>query len=151
VNSEVGFLEVILKLIYRVFIPVFVGQVIHIKVPLIKDLFKKHKKTVKAYQERCMSFIVYCVFCNTFRSGTEASLLDICLMAFIQLAILLTAMKVGWFYMFTLFPAREHRRLCIMGFYGCHHKTIAMGIPLLNAIFDGDSRLGMYTLVRENE
>lgn len=94
-----------------------------------------------------MSFIVYCVFCNTFSNGTEASISDVLLMAFIQICLLLLTMKIAWYYMFCLFPKSKDRRLCIMGFYGCHHKTVAMGIPLLNAIFDGDSRLGMYTLV----
>lgn len=149
VQSEVGFFEVILKLIYRVFIPVLIGQIIHIKIPLIKDAFIKNKKLVKAWQERSMSYIVYTVFCRTFESGTEASIGEVFLMAFIQVSLLLITMRIAWWYMFLLFPQPKYRSFCIMGFFGCHHKTVAMGIPLLTAIFEGDPRLGMYTLVKD--
>lgn len=33
-----------------------------------------------------------------------------------------------------------------MGFYGCHHKTVAMGLPLIKAIYEDDPKLGMYAL-----
>mmetsp|Transcript_11149 Transcript_11149/g.22224 ORF Transcript_11149/g.22224 Transcript_11149/m.22224 type:complete len:107 (-) Transcript_11149:18-338(-) len=33
-----------------------------------------------------------------------------------------------------------------MGLFGCVQKTVAVGIPLLQAMFDGDDRLGMYSL-----
>jgi len=33
-----------------------------------------------------------------------------------------------------------------MGLFGCTHKTVAMGVPLINAIFDDNPNLGLYTL-----
>ena len=33
-----------------------------------------------------------------------------------------------------------------MGLYGCTHKTVAMGIPLINAIYDGNPAIALYTL-----
>ena len=38
------------------------------------------------------------------------------------------------------------RKLIIMGFYGCHHKTIALGLPLINAIYTNDPKVGVYVL-----
>ena len=33
-----------------------------------------------------------------------------------------------------------------MGLYGCTHKSIAMGVPLLNAVYKDDPNVGLYTL-----
>jgi len=33
-----------------------------------------------------------------------------------------------------------------MGVYGCSHKTVAMGIPMINAIYEGNPKLGLYAL-----
>jgi len=33
-----------------------------------------------------------------------------------------------------------------MGLFGCTHKTVAVGIPLINAIYEGNPNLGFYTL-----
>lgn len=33
-----------------------------------------------------------------------------------------------------------------MGLYGCTHKTVAMGVPLINAIYEGNPAIGLYIL-----
>lgn len=33
-----------------------------------------------------------------------------------------------------------------MGLYGCTHKTVAMGVPLINAIYEDNAAVGLYTL-----
>jgi hypothetical protein len=33
-----------------------------------------------------------------------------------------------------------------MGLFGCTHKTVAMGVPLINAIYESDPAVGLYTL-----
>jgi sodium/bile acid cotransporter 7 len=33
-----------------------------------------------------------------------------------------------------------------MGFFGCHHKTVAMGLPLIKAIYEDNPKLGLYSL-----
>ena len=33
-----------------------------------------------------------------------------------------------------------------MGLYGCTHKTVAMGVPLINAIYESNPNVGLYTL-----
>ena len=40
----------------------------------------------------------------------------------------------------------KDNKLVIMGFYGGHHKTVAMGLPLIKAIYEDDPRLGLYAL-----
>mmetsp|Transcript_25535 Transcript_25535/g.53348 ORF Transcript_25535/g.53348 Transcript_25535/m.53348 type:complete len:82 (+) Transcript_25535:833-1078(+) len=33
-----------------------------------------------------------------------------------------------------------------MGLFGCTHKTVAMGVPLINAIYEDNPMVGLYTL-----
>jgi solute carrier family 10 (sodium/bile acid cotransporter), member 7 len=40
----------------------------------------------------------------------------------------------------------DELRLQVMGIYGCTHKSVSVGIPLLNAIYENDPNLGIYTL-----
>ena len=53
-------------------------------------------------------------------------------------------MVVAWTLLKFLFP--NDPKLRIMGLYGCTHKTVAMGVPLINAIYEGNSAVGLYTL-----
>jgi sodium/bile acid cotransporter 7 len=43
-----------------------------------------------------------------------------------------------------LFP--NSPKLRVMGVFGCTHKTVAMGIPMINAIYEGSPDIGLYTL-----
>ena len=52
-------------------------------------------------------------------------------------------MGLGWVVCSLLF---KDKKLVIMGFYGCHHKTVAMGLPLIKAIYEDSPKLGMYVL-----
>jgi solute carrier family 10 (sodium/bile acid cotransporter), member 7 len=37
--------------------------------------------------------------------------------------------------------------LCVMGLFGCTHKTISVGVPLINAMYEGNPlNVGLYTL-----
>lgn len=143
-TTEISFVATVLKLVYRVIIPLMVGQVIQFNVITVKTFVTKHKPYFKKAQENCLVFIVYTVFCKTFRKESESSAGDIFLVLFLQGVLLVTAKFLAWYYMALLF--RKEPRMRIMGWFGCTHKTVAMGIPLLNAIYGGDPRLGMYTL-----
>jgi sodium/bile acid cotransporter 7 len=41
---------------------------------------------------------------------------------------------------------KDEPELRVMGLFGCTHKTIAMGIPLITAIYGNDPNLGQYVL-----
>jgi sodium/bile acid cotransporter 7 len=53
-------------------------------------------------------------------------------------------MTIGWFLFKSIF--KNEPRLVVMGFIGSHHKTVAMGIPLIKAIYSGDPKMGLYIL-----
>lgn len=77
-------------------------------------------------------------------AGTEATFGEIFVMAIIQSILIVLATAASWAYLIFLFPREP--RLVVMGVFGCTHKTVAAGIPLLGAMFGGDPRLGIYTL-----
>jgi len=69
---------------------------------------------------------------------------EILLMVVIQFCLLITVMLLAWFTLNLVFSGEP--KLIAMGLYGCSHKTVAMGIPLINAMYEGNPLLGMYAL-----
>jgi sodium/bile acid cotransporter 7 len=51
---------------------------------------------------------------------------------------------IAWYALKLAFP--NEPKLRVMGFFGCTHKTVAMGVPLINAIYENNSAVGLYTL-----
>jgi sodium/bile acid cotransporter 7 len=110
----------------------------------VVDFVKTHKSKFKMAQQYCLVFIVYTVFCRTFDDGSDSSVGDIFLMILFQFLFLTTLMVVAWFSLKLVFP--NEPKLRVMGLFGCTHKTVAMGVPLINAIYESDSAVGLYTL-----
>jgi solute carrier family 10 (sodium/bile acid cotransporter), member 7 len=52
--------------------------------------------------------------------------------------------SLAWFSLKLLF--RNEPKLRVMGLFGCTQKTVALGIPLIVAIFGKSDNVGMYTL-----
>ena len=69
---------------------------------------------------------------------------DVLVMFAITFVFLLLIMAFSWPILKLLFNKEIGIR--VMGFYGCHHKTVAMGLPLINAIYEDNPKLGMYAL-----
>ena len=60
-----------------------------------------------------------------------------------QFLLLVSFMLLAWFVVLRGFAPRQR----VMGLFGCTHKSVAMGIPLINAIYESDNpNLGLYTL-----
>lgn len=53
-------------------------------------------------------------------------------------------MVLAWYSLKLAFP--DQPKLRVMGLYGGTHKTVAMGLPLISAIYDGNPNIGLYTL-----
>ncbi|KAL7549390.1 hypothetical protein ACHAWF_012659 [Thalassiosira exigua] len=144
VQGEVDLGNVFFKLGLRVVLPIAIGQCLQKFVPPAKAFVKKYKKYFKKAQEYCLVFIVYTVFCKTFRNGSEAGAGDIFLMIALQLVMLGVVMALAWISLRVLF--RNEPKLQAMGLFGCTHKTVAMGVPLINAIYEDNPMVGLYTL-----
>ncbi|KAL7487686.1 hypothetical protein ACHAW6_013267 [Cyclotella cf. meneghiniana] len=144
VMAEVDLRDVFATLILRVVLPVVIGQVLQQFVPPAKEFVKHYKKYIKVMQERCLVFIVYTVFCETFLQGSDASTRDVVLMIAFECVIMVLLMIIAWALLRMLFPTEP--KLQVMGLFGCTHKTLAVGVPLIGAIYGRNPLVGLYTL-----
>jgi len=144
VTGEVDLLDVFYKLALRVVVPVLVGQILQKKSKKTVEFVKRYKPKFKQAQELCLVFIVYTVFCSTFEEGTDSSIGDIFIMIAFLFLLLTMLMFMAWQLLRFTFP--NSPKLCVMGLFGCTHKTVAMGIPLINAIYENNPAVGLYTL-----
>ena len=53
-------------------------------------------------------------------------------------------MVLAWATFFLLY--RDCPTLRVFALFGCTHKTIAMGIPLITALYENSEKLALYTL-----
>ena len=143
--------DVIRKLAERVLAPLFVGQLCQYLLPATAAFAKRHKKPLKRLQESCLVFIVYCVFCRRFRDtrrdnsdqeNTTAT--DIVVVVVVQGCLLVAMMCLSWLSLRLAFP--DAPKLRVMGLFGCTHKTVAAGVPLIDAIYSDDPARSLYIL-----
>uniref|UniRef100_A0A7S1YYZ9 Sodium/bile acid cotransporter n=1 Tax=Trieres chinensis TaxID=1514140 RepID=A0A7S1YYZ9_TRICV len=144
VKGEVNMGTVFFKLGMRVVLPIFIGQVLQKTSKTVVAFVKKYKKYFKTLQEYCLVFIVYTVFCKTFLEGSDAQVGNIFLMIALQGFLLCAYMILAWFALSLVF--HNEPKLRVMGLFGCTHKTVAMGVPLINAIYEDNPLVGLYTL-----
>eukprot|EP00980_Cylindrotheca_fusiformis_P002401 scaffold558_cov111-Cylindrotheca_fusiformis.AAC.19 len=145
VTGDVDLLGVFYKLALRVVLPVSVGQILQKFSPQVVAFNKKHKKRFKKAQQLALVFIVYTVFCSTFSEEDDSVKVgSIFIMIAIQFCLLCLVMGLAWMFLKLLFPKEPTLR--VMGLFGCTHKTVAMGVPLINAIYESDPNVGLYTL-----
>lgn len=146
VEGDVKLTNVFFKLGLRVVLPLLVGQMLHIFYKPAVEWQKKHKKKLKKVQEATLSFIVYTVFCKTFDGNTDASVRDGIVMIAVVFVVLCLLMGLSWFVLGLPFTYGNSPKLRVMGLFGCTHKTVAMGVPLINAIYEDNVNVGLYTL-----
>jgi sodium/bile acid cotransporter 7 len=145
VSGDVALWDVFYKLALRVVLPVSFGQILQKFSPAVVAFAKEHKKRFTKAQQLALVFIVYTVFCQTFSSEDEnVAVADIFIMIAIQFFLLCLVMSLSWVFLKLLFANEPTLR--VMGLFGCTHKTVAMGVPLINAIYENDTNVGLYTL-----
>ncbi|KAL3809800.1 hypothetical protein ACHAXA_003037 [Cyclostephanos tholiformis] len=143
-NVDLG--TITIKLVFRVLVPLLVGQFLRCFVPLARDFVDDRSRFFKKFQEWVLVYIVYTVFCETFLSGMDATIGQILVMIALQGGMLIVVMILAWISLGALF--RNEPKLIAMGLFGCTHKTVAMGIPLINSMYSdiSPSLVGLYTL-----
>eukprot|EP00543_Licmophora_paradoxa_P001317 CAMPEP_0202454848 /NCGR_PEP_ID=MMETSP1360-20130828/12492_1 /ASSEMBLY_ACC=CAM_ASM_000848 /TAXON_ID=515479 /ORGANISM="Licmophora paradoxa, Strain CCMP2313" /LENGTH=253 /DNA_ID=CAMNT_0049074265 /DNA_START=227 /DNA_END=988 /DNA_ORIENTATION=+ len=144
VTGDVDLAGTFYKLALRVVLPIAFGQLLQKFSKPVVAFVKKHKPKFKKAQTYALVFIVYTVFCKTFKNGSQSGVGHIFLMVLFQFIILVSVMALAWILLRFLFPL--HPTLRVMGLYGCTHKTVAMGVPLINAIYEDNENVGLYTL-----
>jgi len=144
VKGNIDIIRVLIKLSIRVLLPLLVGQLLQKFYAPTQDFVAEHRKSLKGVQEWCLVFIIYCVFCHTFETGIETSVGSLLLMTFLQIVVLISVMALAWVCLRVLF--RDEPKLCVTGLFACTQKTISLGVPLINAIYENDPNAGIYTL-----
>lgn len=144
VTGDVDLFTVFYKLVLRVVLPVAVGQILQKCSTTVVKFVKQHKPKFKQLQQYSLVFIVYTVFCRTFNNESQAAIGDIFIMIACQFVLLIFFMLLAWFLLGMFF--RDSPELRVMGLFGCTHKTVAMGVPLINAIYESSPFVGQYTL-----
>mmetsp|Transcript_10403 Transcript_10403/g.15888 ORF Transcript_10403/g.15888 Transcript_10403/m.15888 type:complete len:418 (+) Transcript_10403:133-1386(+) len=144
VSGDVNLIEVFWKLCVRVVVPLVIGQVIQKNWKDVKPFMKSNSLYIKKAQIYTLVFIVYTVFCTTFMAGNPVGVGNVLLMIFFQFLLLLFVTVMAWYSLKFLFP--NSPRLRVMGLFGCTHKTVSVGVPLINAMYDEDPNVGLYTL-----
>lgn len=144
VTGDINLVQIFYKLLLRVVVPVVVGQLLQKFSQPIMNFVKKYKPKFKQAQQYALVFIVYTVFCKTFQAESQSSVGQIFLMIFFQCILLVFFMGLAWFLLKLFFPNKPGLR--VMGLFGCTHKTVAMGVPLINAIYANSPLIGLYTL-----
>jgi sodium/bile acid cotransporter 7 len=106
-------------------------------------MMKTYAREVKKSQIYALVFIVYTVFCTTFIDGT------LCGHEQHRLGILPTnthcscSHGLAWFSLKVLFPNKP--KLRVMDCLECTDKTISVGAPLINAMYE-DGNVGWTTI-----
>ena len=144
VKGTIDLAKLFTKLLLIIFLPILVGQMI---VKLIKPagaFAAKHKKAFKLIQEYALVYTVYTVFCKTFLKGSPSTPINIIIVIAFELFMISVVMVLAWYCLRLLY--KSHPELRIMGLFGCTHKSIAVGIPLISTIYETSPYLGLYTL-----
>jgi predicted Na+-dependent transporter len=124
VKGDVNIADVFYKLALRVVVPFMVGQILQKKSKWAIEFLEAHQEFFRRSQLGAVMWIVYTVFCVTFQAGsTTTTLLDIFTMVLTQLLFLMTIMIISWTFLTLVFP--QDPRLVVMGFFGCHQKTVS--------------------------
>jgi solute carrier family 10 (sodium/bile acid cotransporter), member 7 len=145
VSAEINVIEVFYRLSLRVLVPLFVGQMVQKLSTAAVSFVASHKKGVKRAQELLLVFIVYTVFCTTFSDDDRKNRISqVFIMIACVLTTLLSLMMLAWYTLKFLFPAEPE--LVVMGLFGCTHKTVATGTPLITAMYQDDPNIGSYML-----
>lgn len=143
-DGDIDVLSTYKKISLRVLVPVGFGLLMRSKVAGANTFAEEHKKTFVKIRERCLVFVVYATFCETFMNENESTISQILVMAISQVIILGASMVISWILLFIFFNRRPMLRVC--GLFGCSTKTAALGIPLISAIYEDSPKLGIYTL-----
>jgi sodium/bile acid cotransporter 7 len=141
-NISLG--EVFAKLTIRVVVPLVIGQVVQKTFQKVREIFTTHKRKFKKVQEYCLVFIVYTVFCTTFEEDSGAGIGDVFLMILYQFLLMVSLTIVAWYSLRFLF--HDEPELRVMALFGCVQKTVALGVPLIGSIYEGNPNVGLYTL-----
>lgn len=143
-SGSVQYKSIFLKLGLTVLVPLAVGQLIRFAFP---NTVKKIQEYVNfSYINSAMLLLlVWSVFCDSFLSGTFQTISpsDTAIVAFIDLILFLFFSGCAY----TIARCLGFRREDMIAIVMCGAtKTVALGIPLISVIFNGDPNIGILSI-----
>lgn len=136
--------QVFMKLSLQVAAPLVIGQILRLVSMAVREFQYKHKIWLLKAQEYLLVFIVYTIFCKGFNAGRRSSIGNVFLLI-LYIFLFITFLKVlAWYSLRYFFP--NEPELQVTGLFCCAHKTIALGVPLISALYAGNPNLAVYTL-----
>jgi len=142
--------QVFFKLTVRVLVPLVIGMAVRKfateRWPIVGNALVTHKKRFKRMQEYCLVFIVYTTFCTTFQTGMDLQPHDIVVAVVAQFSFIVFLMGVAWISLKYLGFSANSPHLRVAGLFGCTSKTVALGVPIINSIYENHPQKGLYTL-----
>jgi solute carrier family 10 (sodium/bile acid cotransporter), member 7 len=145
VMPGVDLVQVFYKLSLQVVLPVVIGQIMQKFSPTVVTFAKTHKSKLSSAQQYSLLFIIYTVFCRTFyNQDGDSDLGGVFLCILFQFLILVFFMILSWLLLRQFFHNSPELR--VMGLFGCTHKTVAMGVPMINAIYSTSPYLAQYIM-----
>ena len=143
-SGEASYQDVILKLVYKILIPLFVGQIcVNAKIDFIQSFVRLIKPRAKRINENLLALIIWSSFSNTFYSKPNLPYDQLLIILALVVAMQILVYLLNWaFYSipFLRFTAKQR----VAGFFTSSSKTLVMGIPLISAIFEDDPNMGIY-------
>lgn len=136
--------EIFWKLIVRVLVPLFVGQLIRYSSKKVVEFASKYKGWFSRGQKYLLVFIVYTIFCKTFLKHSGTGIGDVFTLVLVIFILQIFFLTVAW--TMTYFCYRDQPKLRVVGLFGPVAKTIALGIPLIQSLYEHNPRVGVYTL-----
>ncbi|KAI8901974.1 putative sodium bile acid cotransporter [Globomyces pollinis-pini] len=146
-GGSVDYISILFKLFITVILPLIVGQIIRVAFPnLITNLQKKLNLAIM--NSTLLLILVWSVFCETFSEKDTFS--NIPVLSFIVTAIISATLFCSFsllaFYV-SIIPACGFTRPDTIAIVMCGAtKTVALGIPLINVIFNGNPALGIISI-----
>ena len=111
----------------------------------VVELLKAIKPYTKRTQETLLCLIVWATFSTTFYTGVSVSGGDIVIVLILMAALQAVCYVMFW-YLFGLKSLNFSLENRIAGMFCSTHKTLALGIPLITAIYEDYDNVGLYTL-----
>lgn len=144
-HSNASLPTILWKLVVRVVAPLIVGQALRVSFKMVAEFRQNYAKWFVRAQKYLLIFIVYTIFCKTFagnvgRTTLQDTLVLILTIFLLQVFLLACAGLSSWL-LFSQYP-----KLRVVALFGGTAKTIALGIPLIQSLYEHNEQVGLYTL-----
>jgi sodium/bile acid cotransporter 7 len=136
-DAEVPFVELIIGLVLMVLLPIAVGQIILNILTRYKQEHQLKKIPSSIISNGVILFVVFTIFSDAFSEGSPVPPLDwISITSIVTVSYLLFCVASFFGSSLPFFDFNRKERIGLL--YCSTHKTLGMGIPIINGVYQGD-------------